>query len=201
MNRCSVSGVLVVSDNGLDYAETMRYFTIALLLLFNFASGAHDIYRKVDKDGNVIFTDVPSEGAEKIQLKETTTIQSLDVEPSSSQVPTRQEEQPIPYKSVSIVNPQNDEAIRDNAGNVNIKVSIEPALYPGHEVVVYVDGEEKTSGAGTAFNLENIDRGTHQLRASIKDHEGHILVSSKSTTFHMLRQSIIQRRPGNTPKS
>ena len=201
MNRDGRSGVLVVSDNSLDYAETMRYLTIALFLFFSFSSDAHDIYRTVDKDGNVIFTDVPSEGAEKIQLKETTTITSLDVESSSSLATPRQDEQAIPYKSVSIVNPNNDEAIRDNAGNVNIKLSIKPALLPGHEVVVYVDGEEKTSGTGTTFNLENIDRGTHQLRASIKDHEGHILVSSKSTTFHMLRQSIIKPRPGNTPKS
>lgn len=200
MNRYVRSMVLVVSDNGLDYAETMRYFTLALLLLLSFASGAHDIYRKVDKDGNVIFTDVPSDDAEKIQLKETTTIKSLDVEPSSPA--TRlQEVQSIPYKSLSIVNPKNDEAIRDNAGNVTVEISIEPALMTGHEVVVYLDGEEKTKGAGTAFDLENIDRGTHQIRVSIKDPQGHIVASSRSTTFHIMRQSVIAPKTNNKPRS
>lgn len=174
----------------------MRYLTLVLLLLFGFASGAHDIYRKVDENGNVIFSDVPSEGAEKIQLKETTTIKSLDVEPSSP-VTQQQELQSIPYKSVSIDNPKNDEAIRDNAGNVTVKISIEPVLMPGHEVVVYLDGKEKTKGAGAAFKLENLDRGTHQLRASIIDQQGHILLSSRSTTFHILRQSIIKSKPAN----
>lgn len=164
------------------------------MLLVAAGTSAQQIYRTVDKDGNVIFTDVPGEGAEKIELKETMTINSLGTEPSSPvTTATPEPEQVIPYKSFSILNPADDESIRDNAGNVNVTVSIEPMLQSGHEVVVYLDGKEKMKGTGSAFNLENIDRGTHQLRASVKDPNGHILISSKSTTFHLQRQSVIKR--------
>ena len=192
MNHSTRSGVLVVSDERLDYAEIMRYLLIVLILLASAGTGAQQIYRTVDKDGKVIFTDVPSEGSEKIELKETTTIKSLNTEPSSS-VSAPAPQQSISYKSCSILAPADEESIRDNAGNVSVQVAIVPVLQPGHEVVVYLDGMEKLTGTGNTFNLENIDRGTHQVRASVRDPDGHIVISSKSTTFHLQRQSVIKR--------
>jgi hypothetical protein len=177
----------------LDYAGMMRYLLIVLMFSVYAATGAQEIYRTVDQNGNVIFSDVPSKGSEKIKLKETTTIKSLNAEPSSLFTPPNpKQEESIPYKSISITAPANDEAIRDNAGNVSIKVALEPALRPGHQMVVYLDGKETREGTGNVFNLENIDRGTHQLRASVKDPDGHIVISSKSTTFHLLRHSVIK---------
>lgn len=179
----------------------MRYLLIVIMFSLCAASGAQDIYRTVDQNGNVIFSDVPTKGAEKIQLKETTTIKSLDSVPSTVVTPAPPKEAAFSYKSISITTPANDEAIRDNTGDVSIKVEVEPTLRPGHQVVVYLDGKETTQGTGIAFSLENIDRGTHQLRASIKDPDGHILISSKSTTFHLLRQSVIKRKKPPATKS
>lgn len=156
--------------------------------------GAQEIYRTVDKDGNVVFSDKPSKGSEMIKLKDTTIIKSLKSEPTSLINSVPEEKKIIPYKSISITTPLDDEAIRNNAGDISVKVEMEPMLRPGHEVVLYLDGSEKIKGKGGAFNLKNIDRGTHQLRASVKDSEGHILISSKSTTFHLLRPSIIMRK-------
>ena len=170
----------------------MRYLLIVIMFSLCAASGAQDIYRTVDQNGNVIFSDVPTKGAEKIQLKETTTIKSLDSVPSTVVTPAPPKEAAFSYKSISI---------RDNTGDVSIKVEVEPTLRPGHQVVVYLDGKETTQGTGIAFSLENIDRGTHQLRASIKDPDGHILISSKSTTFHLLRQSVIKRKKPPATKS
>ena len=193
LNHGTRSGVLVVGNERLDYAGIMRYLLIMLIFLVCTATGAQEIYRTVDQNGNVVFSDVPTKGSEKIKLKETTTIKSLASEPSSLvTAPDPKQTASIPYKSISITAPANDEAIRDNAGNVSIKVALEPALRPGHQVVVYLDGKETTGGSSNVFNLENIDRGTHQLRASVKDPDGHIVISSKSTTFHLLRHSVIK---------
>ena len=164
--------------------------TILFFLLVATAANAQQIYRTVDKAGNVIFTDVPSEGAEKIELKETTTIQSLEVDTSVSAVP-QTVKGGISYTNVSISSPENDESIRDNAGNVKVTVNINPGLQDGDEVVLYLDGTETMTGKMTTFNLENIDRGTHQLRVSIQNSDGRILISSTSTTFHLQRQSIL----------
>ena len=168
----------------------MRNIILFLLLLTN-TVGAQQIYRRVDKDGNIFFTDVPTEGSEKIELKETTTIQALEVDTSSLSEPETVKKA-FTYVDVSISSPTNDETIRDNTGNVTVSVEINPGLQSGHEVVVYLDGAEKMKGTETTFNLENIDRGTHQLRVSIRDTSGRIKISSKSTTFHLQRQSVLR---------
>jgi len=183
-----------VSEERLDYAETMRYLLILILLLVCTASDAAEIYRTVDKDGNVIFTDTPTNDSEKIQLKETTTIKSLNAEPSSQGTTPPTKEEAFQYKSVFITAPAENETIQGNAGDVSVKVKVDPLLQPGDEVVVYLDGVEKMKGVGSTFNLEDIDRGTHQLRASVKDPDGHIVMSSKSTTFYLHRQSVIKRK-------
>ena len=175
----------------------MRYLLIVLMFAVCASSGAQEIYRSVDKDGNVIFSDVPTKGAAKVQLKETTTIKSLKVEssPETGSVPEKTEI--IPYKSIAITTPADDEAIRDNAGNVGVQVALEPSLLPGHEIIVYLDGKEQAQGTGASFSLQNIDRGTHQLRTSVKGPDGHILISSKSVTFHLLRHSVIKPKKTN----
>lgn len=188
-----------MSDDRLDYAEPMRNLLILLFLLLYATGGAAEIYRTVDKNGNVIFSDKPTEDSEKIQLKETTTIKSLNTESSSPATTPSTKEKIIPYKSITITAPADDETIRENAGNVSVKVAVDPMLQPGDEVVVYLDGEEKMKRAGGAFNLENIDRGTHQIRASVKDQDGHIVISSKSTTFYLHRQSVIMRKKSPSP--
>ena len=160
MNHGAGCGVSVVSGDRLDYAETMRYLFILILLLVNTSGGAAEIYRTVDKDGNVIFSDKPTKESEKIQLKETTTIKSLSVEPSSQATTPPTKEKTIPYKSISITAPAEDETIQQNAGDVSVRVAVDPMLQQGDEVVVYLDGAEQMKGAGGAFNLENIDRGT-----------------------------------------
>jgi len=46
-------------------------------------------------------------------------------------------------------------------------------------------------GKSTAKAFNNLDRGSHQLRAAIKDANDRILLSSRSVTFHLLRHSVI----------
>lgn len=186
-----IRGLNIVRNSRLDYAGVMRKLIIFILLFFTAAGNSQTIYRTVDGEGNVIFTDVPREGAEKIELKETTTIESLE----SLQPPASSPEiivKDVPYAGVSITSPADDEAVRDNAGNVTVSVIVDPVLQKGDEVVIYIDGMEKNSGKATTFNLESLDRGTHQLRASIRNTDGRIITSSKSTTFHLLRKSIIK---------
>lgn len=157
-------------------------------------TGAQTIYRSVDSAGNPVFSDTPTEGAEEIHLKE---IQTISLPPVPLSSAPRQQAAPgaTAYTSVAITSPQNDAAIRDNAGNLNISVEIKPQLFPSHTLSLYLDGQEVKSSQTTTFNLENLDRGTHQLRAVIKNQAGEILSSSPSVSFHMLRASVV--RSGN----
>ena len=42
----------------------------------------------------------------------------------------------------------------------------------------------------TSIDLNSLDRGTHNVRASVQDAEGRLILDSKTTTFHILRHSV-----------
>lgn len=157
---------------------------------------AQTVYRSVDKDGNAVFSDTPTEGAEEIILQEVPTIKSTSA-PGTSQPDQTKEAVVITYASLNIAAPANDEAIRENSGNVDILVELKPDLMEGHKLTLYLDGKEFADSVTPSFNLTNLDRGTHQLRVAIRDVDGKILLSSPSVIFHLQRASVI--RPQSPP--
>lgn len=164
------------------------------------AAGA--IYRTVDEDGNVVFTDVPP--------KETSKAVKLDnhndyTPPAAETAPRNtggtgwladedadQQDTAHPgYSSITIAHPGDDAAVRENAGNLTVTIESEPALDTnlGHSIEVLLDGESAATADGASVTLTNIDRGTHTLSANIVDSSGSVLGSSGTVTFHMLRYS------------
>lgn len=177
------------------YARFMR--TLIYMVLITLASAASaDVYRSVDEDGNIIFSDTPSEGAEKIELRDAQTVESqpgtesFEYEPPKSDPPPR-------YKGVAITSPQDNEAVRANNGNITIGMSVNPSLKPGDKLVLTMDGKEIASGRSTSVSLENVDRGTHTLSARVVGRDGKTLASSESVKFHLLRHSV--QHPGPPP--
>ncbi|OGT78460.1 MAG: hypothetical protein A3I78_04010 [Gammaproteobacteria bacterium RIFCSPLOWO2_02_FULL_56_15] len=157
---------------------------------------AQTVYRSVDKDGNMVFTDTPVEGAEEIKIKEVQTITLPALPVSSGEVLSTPAPEENPYTSLKIASPGNDEAIRDNTGNLNVIIEINPQLQSMHKLTLYLDGGEYASSSSTTFNLMNLDRGTHQLRVVVQDPVGKILTSTPSITFHILRAIVNQPGPG-----
>ena len=168
-----------------------------LILIAVFASGLlqAQVYRSVDKDGNVIFSDQQTKGAVEVEVKELETVKSLGVPESNASGASKKQPPQLVYKNIAINNPQDDQAVRENSGNLNVTVLVEPKLRGMHKLVLYLDGEEYAAGSSTTFQLENLDRGTHQLRAAVVDADGRQQISSKSVKFHMLRQSVLQPKP------
>ncbi|NKB36595.1 MAG: DUF4124 domain-containing protein [Gammaproteobacteria bacterium] len=165
----------------------MRILISTLCLLLATALSA-EVYRSVDEEGNVVYTDQASPDAEVIQVDELQTISPPA--PSRAFKYEKKSEKAKKYSQISITSPQHDMAIRDNSGSVTVSVSVTPVLGLGHSLVLYFDGKESLLGAATSKTFTNVDRGSHQLRAAVKNAEGRILISSKSVTFHLQRQSL-----------
>lgn len=146
------------------------------------------VYRSVDGAGNVIYSDEPAAGSVEVKVKELESIKSLG-SPSISPRYKKQKQDEVVYTSIKIISPQNDLAIRDNTGNIRVSVLVHPGLRYGHKLVLYVDGKEYSSGRSSSFQLQNIDRGSHQLRAAVVDANGHQQISSKAVIFHLQRFS------------
>ncbi|MBI2993129.1 MAG: DUF4124 domain-containing protein [Gammaproteobacteria bacterium] len=174
-----------------------------LSLLLACTPVAADVYKSVDKNGNIIYSDTPSEDAEKIELEELPIIPALETGPASTQ-PSAQGPVATEYTELEIASPVNDVAVRFEEGESTIPVSVRlvPALSPSHVLVLYLDGNEYATGRTPGFRLNNVERGTHNLRVVVKTTDGKIVKSSPTSTFHLQMHSKLQPKPtvGTQPK-
>ncbi|RPI44328.1 MAG: hypothetical protein EHM59_13100 [Betaproteobacteria bacterium] len=100
------------------------------------------------------------------------------------------------YVSVAIASPTPEHTIHDNTGTVPVQVEMEPALQSdrGHRISLSLDGRSVATLQSGAFVLNDVERGTHELRAAVVDAEGHELIASSAVTFHMWQASVLFRR-------
>ena len=89
------------------------------------------------------------------------------------------------YKSLTIVEPKHDEAIRENSGNVLINVRVDPVNFAenGTIVAIYMDGKQVAKGPETSIQLLNVDRGTHTLKAELINPSGNVIRATRPTVF------------------
>lgn len=162
------------------------------------AQSATRIYRSVDADGNIVFSDVaprPDEHAEAVELPEPNRFDSdLAPEPSISledwqNAGADDEERAPPYQRLAVAEPANDATVRSNPGDVLVVAALQPELDPGHLLQLYVDGALHQSGQRTSFQLTNVDRGTHTLELKIVDARGNTVIESDPSVFHLQRYS------------
>lgn len=176
----------------------MFRFVILLLVCWGLspiASAQSTVFKTKDENGNTVYTDQASEQAEEIKVDTPQTFTAPKPVTSLSPKPKEVETGPA-YKSLMITSPEHDTAIRNNAGNITVTLSVEPALQPNHSIEVLVDGVVASTKASSApVSLTNLDRGTHQFQARIVENEsGEILQTSNSVSTTLLRVSIIPRR-------
>lgn len=171
-------------------------FWIVLSISFSFFSVvvADGIFNWKDAKGIIHYGDSPPEWvkAKVVDLPELTVIKDYGklyqpvltakeqgfVEDNSKQV----------YSELSIIAPQNKQAIRANDGDVTVMLSLKPKLLPTHRLSIFLDGKQMAEGALRMVNLTNLDRGDHTVYAVIKGLKGKNVISSKAITFTVIRR-------------
>ena len=162
-------------------------------------------YKSVDDQGNIVYSDTPTPGAEQLKPPPISTVDSIPkpVEPAEPETRAGEEgteepakKPPTKYTHFSIAQPGNDATIWDNSGAIPVALKLEPPLdiENGHSVWIYVDGQAVVRKSQSLVQpLSNIDRGTHKIRAEIRDGNRKTLKRSKNVTVHLKRASSIPR--------
>ncbi|MCI0504485.1 MAG: DUF4124 domain-containing protein [Gammaproteobacteria bacterium] len=181
----------------------MKITLITLVLLSSLAITVQAaVYKHVDEEGNVIrYSDVPQKAGDEpmkvpppaLEYDSNTPASVPEFKPVPSSPGEAQSEDRKPvtaYMAVTILNIQNDEGIRANGGIFAIQLASQPALdtEAGHRYVVLIDGAAHQKSDSVAFQLENLQRGTHSINVQIEDRDGSVLTSSSPITIHVLRR-------------
>ena len=182
-----------------DNSKYMKIILYFVLILFAVSASA-ELFKWKDADGNIIFSDQPPPGIDKSgkEVKKETlphinTVPAPDLSKLRATNPaSSQEGSSASYKSLAIVSPAHDSEIRENSGKVQVTVRIEPDIFVdrGHQLIIHLDGNEVFKGENTSVLLDNVDRGTHNIKASIVNDQGFVLRETRMTTFTLHRFHI-----------
>jgi len=175
-----------------------KFAAIILCLLFSSSSVLAEMYKWVDQEGNISYSDTPPyKGAESLDAPAITTMPATTV-PKKKATKTNQpdEEKTTIYSYLRITSPENDATIQNNEGNFSVAIAVKPSLdiKSGHYFSLSMDGkvvQDKLSGSSA--NMSNIDRGSHKISVSVKNKKGKTLRKSKAVTVHLHRRSILNR--------
>lgn len=157
------------------------------------------IYKWTDSSGNVYFSDKPHPGAEQIQLPNTQTYSP----PTKAEIPATTEPPPPdtadadqPYRSVTIVQPEDQATVRNNQGYLPIIVQLEPDLRKGDSIQLIFDGAPLGEPQITPlFALRDINRGSHTIAVKVLGTNGKELNTSETITVYM-HQARVGMVPG-----
>jgi len=179
----------------------MRVCALLLALLWMLPTGAAEVYRYVDPEHGVEFSDTPRPGAERIVIPDAQRAPAARLpSPAASAAADVATGTAVTYEEIRITDPVDQETVRDNSGNMLVSVTLKPGLQTpfGHKLQLLLDGEPVSTGTATNFSLTGIDRGTHTLQAIVLGADDAPLASSPTSAFH-LHRAVKRKKPPAKP--
>jgi hypothetical protein len=152
---------------------------IALLLgvLWVTPLSAQTIYRVVDEQGRVTYTDNPASGGDEVKVAPLPNVSSsrTATPKTSAEAPKRSAPgRPfMPYDRFLIATPHDNTRVA--SPTMAVELSVSPRLRDDHQVRLLVNGEISQSALHSqAFWVANLPAGTHQLQAELLDSQGRV---------------------------
>jgi hypothetical protein len=174
--------------------RTALHGLVALCLLgLSGLSVATTLYRWVDAQGVVHYSDTPHEGAQVIQISGAQTYHGASAPPATPNVTSTPQpgKKPGSYDSCAITSPAPDAALYAPEA-VAVSVAVSPGLNDGDQLTVQVDGRqlESTADGGQSFVIAQPERGDHSISAQVRSPEGVMLCNAPPVTFSVTKPSV-----------
>ncbi len=166
-----------------------RHSVIAASLILVLSSvAAAEIYKTVDKNGRITFTDVPpaNTAAKPVEL---TPINSLPIPaaiPITSPSNSGATDDANEYQ-IQITAPENGKTLMADERSVAVSVSLNQSLNGGDLFVYKIDGDVLTTTREMSYTLTEPPRGEHSLTVDVVDSKGITLAQSNAITLLVMR--------------
>lgn len=167
-------------------------------LLLSLASPAlgQAIYKSVDDEGNVSYSDQPPEGARSEDAETLPPVNSLPEQRPNNRTANQrrgsgQEDRETIEYSLSLATPAPEASVPPGQRDLPIVLNASPGLAAGHAFAFYMDGELMAETESNEYVVEEIFRGAHQIRAEIVDENGEVLQETETITIYVHRPSVL----------
>jgi len=191
--------------------KTLFLILIAFLLMLSANPLLGQVYKTVDEDGNVTYTDqAPKDGSKPIKLRPISVIEAptYQVKPKATEESAEGEEGKEMslkylrknYKDFAIVAPQADESVWHPESFITVAWNVGYKLQPGMQATIYVDGKQQATTTEQIISVTGLERGEHTVTAVLKDAKNRSIATAEPVTFFIRRPGVYNRRPGPTPR-
>jgi len=165
---------------------------LTLLTLSTACYAIAEVYRVINEDGSISYTDTPPAGdptVESVNLPPINTQPALTPKPISRKVEDK--EKFAGYNRISILNPTPGTTIPPGHQEIPVEISLEPTLHSGHLIQLMFNGQPYgPPTTSTLFNINSVVRGEHSIQARVLDSENNTIGQSNSVTVYVKRHSI-----------
>jgi hypothetical protein len=166
---------------------------------------AAEIWKVVDEDGNVTYTDQPPKGdAEPMDLPELSVIETdiqVQAKPAGEdgvKAPTSGELRKL-YGDFRITRPLPEETFWGTANTVVVTWSSKAPITPDLNVRVFVNGKPQAAPATGGVSL-TLDRGEHKVFAELRDARNRRIIKTGTVTFFIKQHSVNFNRARPRPR-
>jgi len=159
-------------------------------------AGTTTLYRTVDANGVVQYSDTPSPGAQKVSVGSPNSSASPAPTYSSPQSKSPVAPAADTYRPICDIAEPKPEQVYFDTQSVAVTLHIEPAPQPGLRTVLTFDGND-IEGTGPSFMLNPVDRGAHTVTAVVHDAAGGVACETPNVTFYVRDASLLQSTHGN----
>ena len=164
------------------------------------------VYKIVDADGNVTYTDKPPrEGAEPIKLAPISVIEAPVYEKASGGSAQGEDDEMSlrdmrrNYRDFAIIAPQQEESIWHPEEAVIIAWSTGIQLQEGMKVTIFLNGRQQATTTERVVPVSGLERGEYTVTAELKDARNRRVVSAQAVTF-FIRRPGLTARPRVSPR-
>jgi Domain of unknown function (DUF4124) len=166
----------------------MRWKLFTLMLLACPLAFAGPIYKWVDENGVIHYSDQPHENAQKIHLGAPQTYKATQYAESGGAASAAQQ---LSYKCA--VTSPTDQQTFANTTTVGVIAQVDPPPGEDAQMFVMLDGVMVTGQptTGGQFTLNNVDRGEHNLSIVLRDAAGKVACQSGGVTFFVRQASLL----------
>ncbi len=164
---------------------------LAILAITFSASAA--LYKGLDSEGNVVYSDKPFANSKPFTPPSLTIMDAPKIQPKK-EADKKPEEKAFKYTRFSIVSPKNNEVFW-NTPQLMVALKVKPALNTaaGHTTWLLLDGKPLVKKSRSLLlPVNRADRGEHTLLAQIRDKKGKIIKRSKPVTVH-IKYSVVRK--------
>ena len=187
-----------------------KIFAVTVLLLLALVCGhaGAQVYKTVDEDGNVVYTDrAPRDDSEPMRLPPLSIVEAPTYEELAQPVTDKEvaEGKELSlrqlrgrYKGFAIVSPENERSLWNPQGMITMAWQAPHPLQEGMQVRASMDGEQIGLTTDRVIPITKLERGQHVLEAVLVDARNRTIATAEPVTI-FIRQPTIYTNRGPQP--